>query len=403
MKKVLLNCVRALDNSISNSFGEIRILFIVRNTIGMASLSPLIKEFLNRGNTHLAITEEYSGCYQWPDEGEVSEWKEKYFINSKASTFKKWHYVFISDISLLWFIRDTTKVKISHGWAHGTSDKKSSKKGEFHYLKSLIEDNPADIYFHNSECDYQFLKPFFKGENSKAHFISGYAKIDSLIAALDSSSESQIEILGLDSSKPTIVICSHFNPKSLYNTFNYHIIESVLASNNYNVLALGHCNLWREGKNTLYNNIEKLSEKYTNFRFIPNLDDNSPILKSADLFIGDTSSIFFEFCVVDKPILFFKHPEFEFESEDIANFYTQAALPFSKIEDIDELIKKGLSEPQKQQQERSRLIKTFIPRRGGVSKYIVDTIVEIGRLSGPNTKKWNKAISLSEKSVVVQI
>ena len=66
MKQVLKKALRRIDDSIFNNIGPIRILFVIRNSLGMTCLLPLIKEANKRENIHIAITEEFEGCFDWP-------------------------------------------------------------------------------------------------------------------------------------------------------------------------------------------------------------------------------------------------------------------------------------------------------------------------------------------------
>jgi hypothetical protein len=365
----------------------------------MSALQPLIKEAIQRDKLQVAITEEFPGCYEWPTEGDIYKLKQAHFISSDKCKFKKWHYVFTTDICTLWFKRNTIRATISHGWGHGCTDEKSQAKGEFHYLHSFINENITDIHFHNSIADFHFLAPFLKNRRPRAHFISGRPKVETLMNEEYYCPKTKLASLDLIPERPTIVISSHFNPKSLFNTFDISIIEKIISENkNCNIIALGHSILWND-RNELYKRISSLDEIHSNFRFLPNLIDNTPILKCADIFVGDTSSIFFEFCMIDKPILSYKHPKFKFESDDISRVFDQSTLSFSGLEDIQALIDKTIDEPLLQKKERAVVIDQFIPKIGNSSKYILDVIEQIGKVKNNNDKKWNDILSLSQKSI----
>jgi hypothetical protein len=73
LRKYLVKSLKLIDNAFYESVGPIRILFVVRNGLGMSCLLPLIKEAQKRTLIKITITEEFEGCYDWPEIGEINE------------------------------------------------------------------------------------------------------------------------------------------------------------------------------------------------------------------------------------------------------------------------------------------------------------------------------------------
>ena len=149
MKKRIVNVIRAIDDFIFAHIGPINILFVVRDSLGISCLLPLIKEAIKRKNIKVRITEEidFTGGYEWPIEGEIFELHSELYIAPSLSSSKKWHYVFTTGNSNMYFSRNHTKVYTNHGNGYGNFDKKSNSN---EYVKYLVEDNNHSIYFCNS-------------------------------------------------------------------------------------------------------------------------------------------------------------------------------------------------------------------------------------------------------------
>ncbi len=110
-------------------------------------------------------------------------------------------------------------------------------------------------------------------------------------------------------------------------------------------------------------NVEIDVNKYTNISVISNKDDPNRCLADADYLITDYSSIFFDYLVFNKPILFYVYDEIEYKSEsreiypemgDIdcgVKIYTQAQLILT--------MEKFLTEKDSYTDRRKEVIKKF--------------------------------------------
>jgi len=397
MKKRIVNAFRAIDDFVFSHVGPINILFVVRDSLGISCLLPLIREAMKRKDIKVRITEEidFTGGYEWPIEGEIFELYSELYIAPSFSSSRKWHYVFTTGNSNLYFRRNHTKVYTQHSNGYGSLDKKfiSNK-----YIKHLVEDNSHSIYFCNSIGDYLEMNNYALGTLAKQFFISGFPKLDKLFDDQEKKEKPLIIDSGLDFSIKTIVLASHWNPKSLFNAFDIKIINTLCRIKKYNVIATGHYKLWYE-KPELYKEFEELAIKYDNFCFLPNVTDNTPLLNSADLFIGDNSSIFIEFCIMDKPILFFDHPDLEFMDPDVKTLYERASFSFSSLDNLDDLVQTAIHHPEEHKANRKKVVDNFLFRIGNSTKYTIDIIEKLGRISGPNSKEWHKVVELSKEEM----
>lgn len=383
------NILRYIDDfiySLLKKDSNINVLLIVRNSISISVFLPLIREFKNRKNIDITITEEYKGCYAWPQHGEVAELKRLHFKEPSKCIFLKWHYIFVTDISTIWFKRHHIKVSVSHGWAYniGLKSKAATTVADsYNYLQDFSS-YPIDLYFHNSTYDFSVIRELLPSTNKSLHVVSGFCKADSFALSESLNSEKSALSKPKQNKNINIVLTSHFRKESLLQHFGIEVINTIMhCRENISLVVLGHAVLWRNNE-ALFQQIKALAEKNNKIVFLPDLGDNTPILESANVFIGDYSSIFFEFCIIDKPILRFEHPQFEFGNIEIGDAYRDASMTFTKLSEIPNLIEQAIQLPSLQSSSRQNVVKKFVPNIGDASKIIADTLEQLGPLTNRN-------------------
>ena len=214
-----------------------------------------------------------------------------------------------------------------------------------------------------------------------------------------------LKSLDLDSTKKTIVVGSHWESKSLLISMGSRIIEKICQIGpEYNILVTGHGRLWHDtegnkANKSLYTAIAKLTTQFPQLRFLPSIGNTTGLLHSADVFIGDNSSFFLENCLMDKPILFFDHPDFIFREPKVADRYKFSAFCFTDQSDVPALIKKALRTPNRHKVERKKSVDFFLARQGNSAQYISDLIVKMGRVCDPSSPRWQDLIALSVESL----
>ena len=109
-------------DDVVHSVGPTRVLFVIRNGLGMSCMLPIIEEIVSKQGFKIGITLEIQNCYSAT--GCALAAYEKYFIPTEKATNKKWHVVLTTDWTDLWFTRNTTIVYTQHGNGYGNLDKK---------------------------------------------------------------------------------------------------------------------------------------------------------------------------------------------------------------------------------------------------------------------------------------
>lgn len=396
-----LQTLRSVDNFYSDRVGRISILFVVRNTLGAACLIPLIKEAEKRKGVKITITDEYDGCIDWPANGELAELKSLYYLPPSMSIFfKKWHYVFTTEACGLTFLRSTTKAFIYHGCGYGNLDRNTDDFKEDDYLKKIVRNSSLSLYFCNSYIDREVLSGHLESKHDlsvKKLFVSGMPRMDRLVNCDKSIRQTYLSGLGLNPDNKTVVISSHWTKKSLHKSFGVMSVEALSQSYpDINILVFGHGNLWRDDKGSLTRQFEQLQSSASNVRFLPNLEDTVPLLVSGDIFVGDNSSIFIEFCLMDKPVVFFDHPDFVFSDPLVEQLYKDASCHFSSIPQLVSAVGDCLTKQDVKVSQRKAVVDNFMAKRGRSSAYVMDAVEAIGKLSGPNSKNWPRIDGLLE-------
>lgn len=377
LPKTIVNTIRKLDDFVY-SFGSIRVLFVVRNNLGMLCFKPIIEEMNKRTNFKIAITVETANCYSPPKSMEALF--NKYYIPTGNATNKKWHFVFTTDWTDLWFKRNMTLIYTRHGNAYGNSDIKADST---YYNKNLVMKGYHNIYFTNSPGDCadteQWINKSSKS-NIKKSFITGLARSDKLAVSKKEDGKSFLKEYGLCQTKRNIVIGSHWPDKSLFRTLGVEFINTLCKEyQDANIIVTGHGNLWRDELDNLLNRMNVVADKNDNCYFFPVLAENIGLLRSADIFIGDNSSFFVEFCIVDKPILFFDNPDFIFGDKQVGCLYKKASTPFSTEAELLTEIDKVMTMPDLLCNHRKQVVDHFLANIGHASETVVNTTESLGK------------------------
>lgn len=381
LKKIIYKSIRTLDDLV-HSIGPIRVLFVIRNTLGMSCLLPIIKKMESNKKFKIGITFETLNCYTITDE--KSDIFSKYYLPSSKAGNKKWHFVLTTDWTDLWFRRNTTIVFTHHGNAYGNLDKKP--KSTITYIDNLVRKGCHNVFFSNASNDsLEITNSINKLSQPKVKqsIITGFARSDDLALATVKDRNDFLSKYNLNLENKNIVISSHWNEKSLFCTLGGEFVRGLCQKYPLmNVLVMGHGNLWRDQNSPLFGHLKAIEKKHSNCCFLPNLADSKGLLKSGDVFIGDNSSIFIEYCMMNKPILFFDNPTFVFDDAEVGALFKSSSVSFSTAEDVIEGVEKVLSLPDDLSKNRNAVVNHFLSNVGSASENILNTLEALGKKIG---------------------
>jgi len=408
MKQTLIRQLRALDDFFFDRVGPIRVLFVVRNILGLGTLSPVIEELMARGGYLFSVTVEFDGCI---DETYLADclWFKEHYIAPEHVVYRKWHYVFTSDYTDLYFRRNTVKVLLAHGNGFGNFDASSEAEyeGKDNHAGHFEGDNPL-LLCANSKAMYDLFcrfSPLISQSSPKQVVVSGRPFTDVYFHVDKSEKIKFLEKHSLKPTKKTIVVGSHFREKSLFSTLGLPFIEALCKQNrDCNVIFMGHGRLWdtvagNKNNEEAYETLVALDESNPNFKFLPKLLDSMQLVNCGDLFVVDNSSFFIECCLVDKPVLFFDHPDFVFGESEVGELYKNASFCFSNLSEVAEVVNTAMKNPDLHAAERKKVKDFFLANQGQATKAVVDLVDNVGRISRPGTKKWRRLEQVCQDSL----
>ncbi|AJC90206.1 glycosyltransferase, family 1 (tetratricopeptide repeat protein) [Campylobacter subantarcticus LMG 24374] len=160
---------------------------------------------------------------------------------------------------------------------------------------------------------------------------SGYPRIDATINITDAEKKSIKEQLGIEDDRKIILYAPTYRNSFEKAEVNFKQvckdIEVLQKNTNYIVLYRGHYT----------------TEKNTNILHVPRNIDTNELLAIVDVLITDYSSIFFDFMVLERPIIFYGY-DYERYKNEHGLYFDYAKLECQNCLNIFEVIRK-LNDP----------------------------------------------------------
>lgn len=192
-------------------------------------------------------------------------------------------------------------------------------------------------------CGPLITEKFQKLAEKKKHFAvceTGWIKMDKLLA--DYNREKICEKLKINSQKKIILYAPTFSPRYKSSDTMFPVIEKLPKENEMWILKF-HDLMPKED----IKRFEKLSkETFLIYRH----HDNSPLLQVADVLISDTSSIVYEFMLLDKPVITIN-----------AKVRTEKGINISDIAELRSAIDRSLDNSNEYSENRKNIMKQIHP------------------------------------------
>ncbi len=404
LKSSAMDGLRNLDVRVSESMGKIRLLFAIKNNLGFAVLEPIITMALENPAFEVKATLEPGVDLDHIASGETADLIKSILVPTKTAEYGRWHFVFYTDVTSLYFRRRNTHIILQHGTGIGNLDRDKdfgNQKVTVYYAYHISVANP-DIVLYSSDYSVgqtEEALPESCDKNAYLTAVCGSTKVDAIRSYSGPGRDEVLQDLGLSPENKTLVVFSHWTPKSLLKTLGRSLLDSVAGcETDYNVIVTGHRMLWQsdqgEARNPeLRGDIEAACEAYPNIRFLPCFESISPLLYCSDVLMVDNSSAFMECCIMDRPILFFDHPKMVFQDLQLQEWYREASDSFSTAEEVPGLLEAVLANPGKKSPERTHVLEQCVGKPGSTAGRILELVETLGRVSGRQSPNWEKAVA----------
>lgn len=239
-------------------------------------LKPIADELTRRGDEYLwYISSEFSSAFPFDNQSVCTSITELYDYQSDI--------IFAPGNSVPWFLRGV-KVQVFHGLA-------GEKKGHFRirdYFDLYLTQGP---YFTN-----RFKQLQQKHENFQV-VETGWCKLDPLFSKANNTST-----LKTVNDRYTILYSPTFSPSLTSAVTLQQTIESIAELDNVDLRIKFHDKMAQKMGADIVESYKLLADKHDNITFVTNPDITDELVK-ADLMISDTSSVIYEFLLLNKPVI----------------------------------------------------------------------------------------------------
>jgi len=400
LKAAVLRFLRHLDDRLFSNSRKTHVLFVVEGLYGFLCQYPIIVELEKKPNLKIGITSVDKGAFEdiaSSREESVEAIFRKYFIDHARAQYSKWNFIVDTHLNSFYPRRNAIRIGMHHGAGFGVLGSKVNRVKNY------------DIFFGFSSAERRFLNSIDPDifSRQRLFFPIGSPKTDAAISQAANRRKRQ-ENFSLPN-KTTILITSHWVNISLLAVFQERVFE-VLAKSfpELNIVQTGHPWMWKKDKdaetaseNNRYRSItdnqtseicEKVrdvEQRFQNAFFVPNVVAEE-LISIADILVVDHSSIIASYCLLDRPIVWYKHPTLEFSMPEMASIYDNASFAFSTIEGIVSACREATDRPEFHSIGRKNMRNYFYDNVGESAKYAAGLIADFPRAYSLDHNDWTK-------------
>ncbi len=324
-------------------------------------LKPLEDELKKKGFEYLwYVPSELTSLFPYGDVPKTSDMKE-------IESFKS-DMIFVPGNDLPWYLSGV-KVQIFHGLA-------GEKKGHFR-IRDFF-----DLYLTQGPYFTDKFESLAKKHNNFTVIETGWCKLDALYAQDKNIEEKKATLLAQSGAKKIILYAPTFSPSLTSAEKLFDEIITLSKKDEYLVVIKFHDKMDKEVQNRYE---EQQNQKLVIFKD----GDITEVLKFSDLMVSDTSSVVYEFLLLDKPVITLDSHSENLLWEDIKNPNDLGKKIDDSFEEMDDFKAK-----------RAKIINLYHPYSDGKSaQRMVDGVLEyIEKFGIPKKRK----ISLLRKYKMIQ-
>jgi hypothetical protein len=365
-----------------------RILFVVTDGYGFACQSPVVRILQTFPDVLVDVTTDKPGAdklieFANPEDRALFH---ALHLPCQRARRRKWHMLVNTHMNGFYPAFNALRIQMHHGPGFGILGNKTGP------IKQ------CDIFCGLSDTEYDWFERYQPGLfNERRVFIPvGFPKSDALSRQVFDRLDRRavLDRLGL-AERPTLLVTSHWQQSSLLRTLGAAPLRALAqAFPECNVIQTGHPWLWQANHNVpadwqtaLIAEMHSIEVQYPHARFVQTSDVET-LLALADLMVGDYSSVMTSYSLLDRPIVYFDPPGFEFTFAGLKDVFIGASHPFSQAGELIPACKAALSNPQEKAEGRAHMRRTFYANEGRSAESMAELIRVIGRVSTPDSPGW---------------
>ncbi len=393
MRSRLLAAVRAADDWLAGRVGPTRVLFVLSDGYGFSCQAEVVRHLAHRRGVVVGVTTDRPrpvAEIAFADPAEAALFRAHYVAPGRAA-WRKWHMVVDTHRSPFYPRRHALRLFMHHGPGFGILGSKVAVAEDFDCFLGLSAIQRAI---------FEGLRPGLF-DDRHAFFAVGFPK-DDPFARGGFDRTAILAELGLDPRRPTLLITSHWQAGATLRRFRDAPFARLAEGGEWNVLQTGHPWLWRGGKggldpawcSDLVADLRAVETRHPHARFLPD-HRVEPLLAAADLLVADHSSVITTYSLLDRPIVWFDNPDFEFALPEIGAIYRAASHRFTAAEGLVAACRAALAAPAARADGRRLMRDTFHANPGGAGAAAAAVIEEIGRCCRVGGPGWARVLALS--------
>lgn len=211
----------------------------------------------------------------------------------------------------------------------------------------------------------------------------GYPKVDALVTDAGSS-RTHAAALGLDSSRPVAIFAPTFSPASALNRAGESIIETLLAAGCTVIVKLHDRSFDSDPRYSGGVDWRARLARFAGPAFLlADSGDSTRYVLASDLMVTDHSSIGFEFCALDRPVIVFDAPDLIAAARinpQKVQLLRSAARVVGDMAGLRSAVAEALAAPAAQSDERRRVAGEVFYRPGGATGRALRLVYEMLQL-----------------------
>jgi CDP-Glycerol:Poly(glycerophosphate) glycerophosphotransferase len=378
LRRGLTASVKRVDRAIGRAFGRRRVLFDLRNAMNVAVLQPMFSALHADNRVHVAFACE--------EPGRVAEAVRQAagadVLDHAEVLWQRWDLYVSADP---WTRPPLRRCGQAANFFHGVAG--NSNLDDPSALQTGF-DSFDRVGFINAERMDTYLKRGIV--SADAAVLVGFPKADRLAVGGYNASEIK-RSLGLDSNRMTALYAPGWSPAGSLHAAGEQIVAS-LRDSGFNVIVKIHpMSLHRAEK---YNGgvdwRSRMDAVQEPGRVVHAIEsDSSPLMAASDVLVTDHSTVGFEYCLLDRPIVLFDVPDLvrvaRVNPEQVTRL-RGVARRVSRSEELGLAARDELAQPDRLSAARRQLAARMFHEAGTATARAVALLYDLLQLAAPEVQ-----------------